>query len=197
MNTFEYSQYIRANLDRDKFASLIASLGNQLNDRKSRFDKSDLIEQSFEIYSDGKFKWVDEKGRDHRDFKNSKDLEMKFQQDCLFSLKNKQLKKIVRVKIKNFLGENKGINIPDPADFFIFAQQDAMAVVSYDDLHPFLIATNSSGKSLDGIYAAIPPEKLSFVFYPNEVDIVIRDIDYKMSKLNAQRELIKSFYDTI
>ena len=45
MNTFEYSQYIRANLDRDKFASLIASLGNQLNDRKSRFDKSDLIEQ--------------------------------------------------------------------------------------------------------------------------------------------------------
>ena len=197
MNTFEYSQYIRANLDRDKFASLIASLGNQLNDRKSRFDKSDLIEQSFEIYSDGKFKWVDEEGRDHRDFKNSKDLEMKFQQDCLFSSKNKQLKKIVRVKIKNFLGENKGINIPDPADFFIFAQQDAMAVVSYDDLHPFLIATSSSGKSLDGIYAAIPPEKLSFVFYPNEVDIVIRDIDYKMSKLNAQRELIKSFYDTI
>ena len=197
MNTFEYSQYIRANLDRDKFASLIASLGNQLNDRKSRFDKSDLIEQSFEIYSDGKFKWVDEEGRDHRDFKNSTDLEMKFQQDCLFSEKNKQLKKIVRVKIKNFLGENKGINIPDPADFFIFAQQDAMAVVSYDDLHPFLIATSDSGKSLDGIYAAIPPEKLSFVFYPNEVDIVIRDIDYKMSKLNAQRELIKSFYDTI
>ena len=92
--------------------------GNQLNDRKDRFDKADIIEQSIEVYSNDRLMWVDDIGRDHVDTQTGLDLEFKYMTDGLFTKTGKE-KKNIKVKLKNSLGENKGVFIEDPADFYI------------------------------------------------------------------------------
>lgn len=187
MNTPDYADFINSKFDKSRYASLVYSLGSQLNDRKDRFDKSDIIEQSFEVYSNGTFSWVDEIGRDHRDFINNLDLEFKYTANGLFT-KTGNLKKVVTVKVKNSLGENKGTTISNPADYYVIAQQDAMAIISFAELEPFLVGVP------DGIEAKIPVEHLTFVFVPSEVDISISEnVNYKKIKAEAQRELINAF----
>ena len=63
-DTQKYSDRILQQLDVNRYYKLVNGLGPQLNDRKSRFDKSDIIEQSIDIYSNGTFKWVDQEGYD-------------------------------------------------------------------------------------------------------------------------------------
>ena len=53
MNTKKYSQVLRKVIDFQDYANLTYALGTQLNERKDRFDKSDLIEHCIEIYSNG------------------------------------------------------------------------------------------------------------------------------------------------
>jgi hypothetical protein len=168
---------------------LIGSIGSQLNNRKDRFDKSDIIEQSFEIYSDNFFEWVDEIGRDHRDNENGFDLEFKFITNGLFTKVKKEPKKVVTVKLKNSLGENKGVTITNPANFYVLAQDDAMAIINYAELEPYLVSVP------DGIEAKIPFDALTFVYEPSDVKTSTTDesIDYKKIKAAAQRNLINSF----
>lgn len=189
MTTESYAEYINQNFDAVRYASLVSSLGNQLNDRKDRFDKSDIIEQSFEVYSDNKFQWVDDIGRDHRDNVNGFDLEFKYMQNGLFTAKGNP-KKVITVKVKNSLGVHKGTHIDNPADFYVLAQQDAMAIMSFAELEPYLVAVP------DGIEAKIPFDALTFVFEPTDVanDIALNEqINYKQIKAEAQRKLINSF----
>ena len=188
MTTVEYADYIKQNFDQNRYASLISNIGDQLNDRKDRFDKSDIIEQSFEVYSNNVFEWVDEIGRDHRDNSNNIDLEFKFMADGLYTKVKKDTKKSVTVKVKNSLGENKGTTIIDPADYYVLAQQDAMSIISYEEIKPFLISVP------DGIEAKIPFDALTVVFTPADVSVSLNeDINYKEIKAEAQRQLINSF----
>lgn len=187
MLTQDYAKSIRDDLDFNRYANLINSLGDSLNSRKDRFDKSDIIEQSMEVYSYGRFVWVDLEGRDHRDSKYGVDTECKYSTDVLYTAKMKKPKKVVTVKLKNSLGKNKGVTIDDPADYYIIAQQDAMAVISKDDIKPYL-------KSVpDGIEAHIPFDKLDIIFAPDDVQkSTTVDVDYKRVKAEAQRKLIES-----
>lgn len=187
MLTQDYAKSIRDDLDFNRYANLTNSLGDSLNSRKDRFDKSDIIEQSIEVYSNGRFEWVDLEGRDHRDTKYDVDDEFKYATDVLYTAKMKKPKKVVTVKVKNSLGKNKGVTIDDPADYYIIAQQDAMAVISKDDIKPYL-------KSVpDGIEAHIPFDKLDIVFAPCDVQKSTPvNVDYKRVKAKAQRKLIES-----
>ncbi len=188
MDTNKYAEIIKQNFEPNRFASLLSSLGDQLNDRKDRFDKADIVEKSFEVYSNGKFKHVDSIGRDHRDNDNNLDLEFKFIEDGLFTPKRKKPKKTVTVKIKNSLGQDKGKNIDNPADFYVFAQTDAMAIISSAELKPYLVSVP------DGIEAKIPLDKLTFIFKPNDVSTKINEnINYKNIKKQAQLSIINSF----
>jgi len=182
-----YAAEIRQSLDFNRYAKLIQALGNSLNDRKSRFDKSDIIEQSIETYSNGRFKWVDDIGRDHVDTETGHDLEFKYAQSSLYNHKGKP-KATVKVKIKNSLGEHKGTNIDNPADYYVIGQQDAMAVISYEQLKPYLVAVP------DGIEAHIPFEQLSVIFAPSDVknSSAQCQVDYLKFKREAQRRLIES-----
>jgi hypothetical protein len=50
----------------DSFFSLVEMVGADLDDRKSRFDKSDLFEQALKEHTyDDSIQWVDEIGWDH------------------------------------------------------------------------------------------------------------------------------------
>ena len=187
MLTQDYAKSIRDDLDFNRYANLINSLGDSLNSRKDRFDKSDIIEQSMEVYSYGRFVWVDLEGRDLYDIKFDVDGEVKYGSDLLYTAIMKKPKKVVTVKVKNSLGKNKGVTINDPADYYIIAQQDAMAVISKDDIKPYLVSVP------DGIEAHIPFDKLDIVFAPDDVQKSTPvNVDYKQVKAKAQRKLIES-----
>jgi hypothetical protein len=183
----EYALSLSKSLNKKAYATLINSLGDSLNGRKDRFDKSDIIEQSLEIYTNGRLKWVDDIGRDHNDLETGFDLEFKYTANGLFTAKGKQPKKMVRVKLKNSLGTNKGVTISDPADFYMIGQQDAIAIISFKDVEPFLVSV------ADGIEAHIPFENLTFVFNPTDITVTKTvTLDYKQIKAEAQRKLIEA-----
>jgi len=186
MKTQEYAHEIKQALNINNYANLVRALGSQLNSRKDRFDKSDIIEQCFEVYSNGRFKYVDLEGRDHVDTKYNYDLEFKYISNGLFT-KAKKEKTVVKVKLKNSLGKNKGTTIENPANYYVFGQEDAMAIINWTELQNYLVAVP------DGIEAHVPFDRLSFVFKPDE--IIVNNglqIDYKLEKRKAQLRIIES-----
>jgi hypothetical protein len=187
MTTSQYAQYIRGVLDINRYSSLITSLGNSLNSRKNRFDKSDIIEQAFSVYTGGLFEWIDQLGRDHLDTVNGHSVEFKYANCGLYTPKGNP-KLSITVKIMNSQGNNVNNSLPHPADYYIISQADAMAVISYSELQPYLRVLS------DGIEAKIPTNALSFVFLPTNVVInVNNNIDYLAEKRTAQRQLIENF----
>ena len=109
MNTDTYAKELRGIFDRNAYSTLIAQVGDQLNDRKDRFDKSDIIEQAVAVYSGDRLIWVDLIGRDHVDPTRQFDLEFKYVSNGLFTKVQKLPKEFVTVKLKNNLGKHKGI----------------------------------------------------------------------------------------
>ena len=186
--TKEYANDLSRSIDKNRYAKLIFSLGNQLNDRKDRFDKADIIEQSIEIYSKNRLKWVDDIGRDHLDTKYNLDLEFKYMSNGLFTKKGKP-KENVKVKLKNSLGTNKGTTIDNPADYYLIGQEDSIAIISSEDIKPYL-------KSVpDGIEAHIPSENLEYIFLPKEIAHMSKiNVSYKKQKREMQKKLIESCF---
>jgi hypothetical protein len=189
MNTEAYAKELRDIFDRNAYSTLISQVGTQLNDRKDRFDKSDIIEQAVAVYSSDRLAWVDLIGRDHVDTKTGFDLEFKYVSDGLFTKVQKLPKKVVNVKLKNNLGSHKGITVDHPADFYMIGQQDAIAIISWEDIEKYLVAVP------DGIEARIPFDALSFIFDFNDIEYSEQQIatDYKKIKMDAQRKLIETF----
>lgn len=186
MKTTDYANDLRSAINFRDYSNLVFNLGTQLNDRKDRFDKSDIIEQSIEVYSDDRLKYVDGIGRDHTDKDTGLDLEFKYVADGLFTKKGKAPKKVVKVKLKNSLGKNKGTDISNPADYYMIGQQDAIAIISFEEVQPYLVGVP------DGIEAHIPFDALTFVFEPKDVtETPSIDLDYKKAKLAAQRKIIE------
>lgn len=187
MDTSVYADELRDVIDRQRYATLIVSLGNQLNRAQDRFDKSDFIEQGVQEFSDGRLEWVDEQGRDFRDQEYGYDIEFKYESDLMFTPSRKDKSSSIKPKIKNSLGQNKGTNIPDMAEFYLFGQQDAMAIVSDDALDEYLVSVP------DGIEAHLDFDALEFIFRPGDIASVDPvDIKYKERKMEMQREILRS-----
>jgi hypothetical protein len=186
MQTVEYAARLSSIIDAQVYTSLVMSLGDQLNDRKDRFDKADIIEQTVESASDDKLKWVDGIGRDHRDTETGIDIEFKYMSNGLFTRAGKP-KSVVKVKLKNSLGKNKGVTINNPANFYMIGQQNSIAIISWNEIEEFLVGVP------DGIEAHIPFEKLSFVFTPTDVnENTLIKVNYKEVKRQVQKDLIES-----
>ena len=188
MNTKKYAQDLRNAIDIQRYATLLEKLGSDLNDRKDRFDKSDIIEQAVSVYSNNRLEWVDGIGRDHHDTVTGLDLEMKYTADGIFT-KTKNPKKIISIKLKNSLGTHKGTQVDNPADFYIIAQQDSIALISWADLEPHLEAVS------DGIMAKIPFDALTLIFAPSDVKMtnqLSESYNYKEQKAKMQKEFIDS-----
>ena len=187
MTTQKYANDLRKVIDFNRYVRLVASLGGLLDSPKDRFDKSDIIEQCIDVYSNSRLKWINQEGRDHYDTKLKLDTEFKYEKNCLFTAKRLQPKKIVTIKVKNNLGSHKGNTIVNPAAYYMFAQQNAISVISFEELKPYLVAVS------DGIQAQVPFDKLTMIFTPADVkEIITVDVDYKAIKAAAQRKLIES-----
>ena len=187
MDASSYARELQNVIDAERYARLIVSLGSQLNRAQDRFDKSDFIEQGVAEFSDGRLRWVDEQGRDFRDAEYGFDIEFKYESDLMFTAARKNPSSSIKPKIKNSLGQNKGTDIPDMAEFYLLGQQDALALVSADTLKEYLVSVP------DGIEAHLDFDALSFVFRPEDVgDVEPVEINYKTRKMEMQREILKS-----
>ena len=52
-------------VDWSRFFTIVDHVGDSMNDRKSRFDKSDMFEDALDNCSEGAVQWVDNVGWDH------------------------------------------------------------------------------------------------------------------------------------
>lgn len=179
MTTATYAQDLRNSIEYKRYGQLANAIGDQLNSQKDRFLKGHILEKSISTYSNGRIEHIDANGKDLLDKTTGKSIEFKYSANGMFT-KTKRQKKTVKVKIKNSLGNDKGITIANPADYYIIAQQDALGVISYEDLNPYLEAVS------DGIEANIPLDKLEWICKPNDfigIDTTKIDIKDKIDSL--------------
>lgn len=183
--TQKYSDRILQNLDVDRYYKLVNGLGPQLNDRKSRFDKSDIIEQSIDIYSNGTFKWVDQEGYDLLDEVHNVKIEVKYEDHGLFT-KTGNNKGYIQYKIKNTLKELTTPTLTNPADYYLFLELNGMALISYKDMEEYLSIT----KAKDGITSKIPFGKAELFSQNSNKESNELSINYKKEKHALQRRII-------
>jgi hypothetical protein len=186
--TITIAERYKSIIDWKRFFTVVKQLGDQCNGRKDRFDKADIFEQAIEVCSNGKLKWVDEIGRDHRDTELNLDIEFKFQKISLFTPKNKK-KGEVKIKIKNSLGKTTSTDINNPAHYYMFAQENAVGIISYAEMKPYLKIVG------DGLATEIPHDKIIYIINPIECETLITNsecMNYKERKLAMQREFINS-----
>ena len=185
----DYANDLSNSIDFSRYVRLIDYIGTSLNSRKDRFDKADIIEGCLEVYSNERLKWVDEEGRDHIDTENGNRIEFKYLTDGLYTKKTGNLKPLTSsYKIKNSLGKNKGVTLENNADYYILAQQDAMAIIDYESIKKYLRATS------DGMEAKIPSDYLTFIFPKTNKDCKNNSvsINYKEEKRKMQRMIIEN-----
>ena len=183
MNTKQYAEDLRNSLNYSRYSKLICSLGDQLNERKNRFDKADIIEQSLEVYTNGRLKWVDDIGVDHLDTITGK----KFISQGMFTARGKRKEKTKEIKLKNWLGNSAGRTLPRLADYYVFGQENAIGMISYENV------LNHLEYKDDGIVTKVPLERLEFVFTPVDVRNTNKvRYDYISRKREMQRNLIEN-----
>ena len=92
------------------------------------------------------------------------------------------------MKIKNSLGETKSTEIENPADYYMFAQQDAVGIISYAEMLPYLKIVG------DGLATQIPHDKITYIVTPQNETLTTNPdcMDYKERKRAMQREFIMS-----
>lgn len=187
----EYSRELADSLDKQRYATLVQSVGDQLNGRKDRFDKSDVIERCLEVYTDGRLEWVDDKGRDFVDTERGLDIEFKYEQDALFT-NVRQNPRDPNLRLINNLGERNQIDPDELADFFVVGQQDSMGVISketiFDDSRPSKLKFDA-----DVVMGDFYFKDIVIMFRPDDIgEIQTVDVDYKKRKMEMQMELIES-----
>jgi hypothetical protein len=187
-NTELVAELYRNIIDWKRWFTIVHQLGDQCNGRKDRFDKADILEQAIEVCSNERLTWVDGIGRDHHDNELNLDIEFKYANSSMFSFTTKKPRRLVKMKIKNSLGETRTNEIQDPADYYMFAQQDAVGIISYAEMLPYLDIVP------DGLMAKIPHDKITYIITPqNEIfDTNIQCMNYKQRKRAMQREFIMS-----
>jgi len=185
--TIDIANRYKKIIDWETFFNIVYQLGDKCNGRKDRFDKADIFEQAIEICSNNKLKWIDGIGRDHRDIEYELDIEFKYQNQCMF-YKNLKKKNVVKIKIKNSLGKTKNKTIENPADYYMFSQENAVGIISYKEMESYL---NIVG---DGLSTEIPHDKITIIVPPHKINIFnnIKCIDYKAKKREMQRQFIMS-----
>lgn len=184
-DTQKYSDRILQHLDVNRYYKLVNGMGPQLNDRKSRFDKSDIIEQSIDIYSNGTFKWVDQEGYDLLDEVHNVKIEVKYEDHGLFT-KTGNNKGYIQYKIKNTLKELTTPTLTNPADYYLFLELNGMALISYKDMEEYLSIT----KAKDGITSKIPFGKAELFSQNSNKESNELSINYKEEKHALQRRII-------
>ena len=154
-------------------------------------DKGSIIERSISDYSEENITWIDGVGKDLYDNEFKLYIEVKYEENCLYTLKRKDPKKFISVKIRNSHGEEKSNDLKNPAHYDIIIQLGAVGIISYEDLKPYLRNTK------DGIQAKIPFGKMTIKKIFNHPIEIPDDENYKVLKDKAMDSYMKNISNLV
>lgn len=191
MQTVDLAVWLQNNVDWNKYVTLVKAIGNELNERKLRFDKSDLLERSLELFSDQNLKYVNKEGVDHIG-PEGVTIEMKFTDTCLFTRKTKKKKKFVSdLQLMNSRGSSEGRTLPETyAEYLLICDTDSVALISKTDLLPYVTSAGDGLKT-----TKLPSDMIQYVFVPGQYkpqDIAFQK-SYLESKLDMQNTFLAQF----
>lgn len=188
MNQNELAEWLKQNVDWDRYFSLVHSLGAQLNAPKLRFDKSDLLEQGLAKFSQGLIQWVDQRGCDHI-LPDGTKIEMKFDSFSLHTNKRKDKKKTVKeIRLVNTLAGGENRVLEPTFDYLLISDVKSVAVVAYSALTPFVEAKKDV-IALKGL----PASCIDYVCMPEEVTIT--EYDCPQTYIELKRQLQSDYLD--
>lgn len=191
MQTVDLKDWLSNNVDWNKYVTLVDQIGDELNERKLRFDKSDLFEKALELFSNQDLQYVNQEGVDHIG-PNGITIEMKYSDGCLFTSKKKQPKKHVSdLQLMNSRGSSEGRTLPESyAQFLLICDKDSVAVISKTDLIPYVVDAGDGLKT-----SKLPSEKVEYVFKPGEYKPVKLEESrsYLQAKMNMQQAFLSQF----
>jgi len=191
MQTVELANWLANNVDWNKYVTLVDAIGDELNERKLRFDKSDLLERSLELFSNQDLQYVNQEAVDHIG-PFGVTIEMKYTEGCLFTEKKKLPRKhIADLQLMNSRGSSAGRTLPENyAQFLLICDKDAVAVISKEDLIPYVTDAGDGLKT-----SKLPSSAIQYVFQPGEykpLDLV-ESVSYKDAKMKMQQAFLAQF----
>jgi hypothetical protein len=191
LQTVDIANWLRDNIDWNKYVSLVKAIGDELNERKLRFDKSDLLERSLELFSNQELAYVNLEGVDHIG-PNGTMIEMKFTEGSLFTRKTKKKKKFVSdLQLMNSRGSSEGRTLPGGyADFLLICDTDSAAIIAKEDLIQFVVDAGDGLKT-----SKMPSNMVQYVFVPGEYkpQDLAESVSYKDAKMKMQRDFLAQF----
>ena len=190
MNTNELADWLRSNIEWSRFCTLVSTVGDELNERKLRFDKSDLFEKSLEKFSNGQMRYINVEGIDHV-LPDSTTVEMKYTQDCLFTSKTqKQKKHVSDLQLMNSRGSSEGRDLPESyADFLLICDNNSAAVIDKQTLTKYCISAGDGLKT-----SKLPSSIITYVFLPSDIQIQNVEVEsYKEAKIKMQEQFLDNF----
>ncbi len=191
MNTVDLANWLKENVKWSKYITLVDTVGDELNERKLRFDKSDLFERSLEMFSEGKLQYVNKEGVDHIGPEGIT-IEMKYGGGSLFTNKTKKPKKhVADLQLMNSRGSSYGRTLPDSyADYLLICDKDSVALISKQDLLPFVVDAGDGLKT-----SKMPSSVVTYVFKPGEFELGFScpNYSYSQAKTDMQTEYLSLF----
>lgn len=191
MQTVDLAIWLRENINWHKYTTLVKTIGDELNERKLRFDKSDLLERSLELFSNNEMIYVNLEGVDHIGPEASR-IEMKYSEGSLFTRKKKKKKKNVSdLQLMNSRGSSAGRTLPAGyADFLLICDTDSAAVIAKQDLLNYVVDAGDGLKT-----SKMPSHMVQYVFVPGEYNPqdLVESKSYKDTKKKMQLDFLAQF----
>ena len=177
----------------NNFFSMVHNIGPDLNSRKNRFDKSDLIEKAFAASTKGRLIWKDEIGYDLVDKKGLK-YEVK---SCAFSIyteKGTYKQKTKDLKLTNTLQNSvNNKKLTKTADYLIIIDTGSYcaALIDYQT-----VIDKYSTELSDGFSCKIPTSELTLLISPSDVQLKLYEniSRYSDVKTKAQNDYVAKFF---
>lgn len=182
----ETAEYLKASVDWNRYFRLISAIGDSLNSNKNRFDKSDLLEHSLEIFSGGVVKWIDDVGADHLLLDGTR-IEMKYILGSLQGANGRTKKTISSVKLMNSLGTCTHKSLPQNyADYLLISDSHIVCLLDRDTLSRYIVCRG------DGLYAErIPFSQVYTVSKGMPQPAQSSSFDYAQEKRQMQKRFIE------
>lgn len=178
-----------------KVHELCVSIGNELNDPQWRFLKAVFLENAVADYSDNMLTYVGDKEKGC-DFKitslDNLKIEMKYTQECLFTMKNKKLTlrdKTKQITLLNSRGTNTHLKLPEHyADYLLIVEMNGAALISKEDLQQYVSVHG------DSLTATIPTEQLHIIYQPDDIIIMTekKNLHIKETMMNTIIQIIQN-----
>ena len=135
-STEELALLLRKEVNWKAYFNLVHAIDKQLDSRKLRFFKSDLLEMAIDLFGPPELRWVDEQGWDHElDQENGEKIkiEMKTQENFFWLLKGRgDLREAVtKVQLSNTRGGGRSRSLSRTFDYLLLADRRGAFLVSW------------------------------------------------------------------